>query len=111
MEVLKPGHCYLLDHLDGNNKTLLQFVQRKPLHEPVEGVTNQEVLRAVIDRVKFLDKEVPWHGNADILYHLRAAIGLHEARAIERHIEKRQLAVENVELDSDGHFKLYYKDE
>ncbi len=106
MECKYPGHRYLLDHLDGEKKTLLQFVQRAPIHQPCEGITNQEVLRVVIDRVKELNKEVPWDNNARILYHLRMALALHEARAVERHIERNGLEVENVAVGSDGHWNI-----
>lgn len=106
MKELYKGHKFSLRHLDGNGETELQFVQRAPLHQPKEGVTNQEVLRAIIARVKALNEEVPWEGNKQILYHLRMAIALHESRAIERHIEKYGLEVERVVLDEDGHFKL-----
>lgn len=106
MKVLYPGHRYELDHLDGPGKTILQFVQRAPLHEPREGVLNQEVLRAIIDRVKVLDDEVPWRGNDEIIHHLRMAIALHEARAILRDVERHGLAVENIALDQRGHFAL-----
>lgn len=105
MKVNTPGHNYTLDHLDGNQVTTIQFVQRVPLHEPLEGVINQEVLRVLIDRVKFLDKEMPWDGNKDILMHLRKALALHENRALLRHIEKDGLEVENIVTGSDGHFK------
>lgn len=103
-KALVPGHLYELDHLDGPNKTLLQFVQREPFHFPKEGVTNQEVLRAVIDRVKLLDSEVPWEGNQQIIQHLRMAIVLHEARALIRDAEKHGWAVETLPLGEDGHF-------
>lgn len=106
MKALYPGHLYSLDHLDGDGKTLLQFVQRPSLHAPREGVTNQEVLRAIIDRVKHLDGEVPWVGNVQIIYHLRMAIALHESRAIMRHIERHDFAIEDCALDSDGHLAL-----
>lgn len=106
MRAIVPGHRYELDHLDGEGKTILQFVSRKPLHEPCEGVTNQEVIRAVIDRVKLLDSEVPWEGNAQILHHLRMVIALHEARAMLRHVEKGEIQPEHVALDEHGHFAL-----
>lgn len=106
MRSIYPGHKYELDHLDGSGKQVLQFVQRPPHHYGVEGVTNQEVLRAVIDRVRVLDGEIPWSGNARILYHLRMALLLHESRAMERHVEKHGFAVEDVGLGEDGHFKL-----
>jgi hypothetical protein len=106
MKVVEPGHAYDLDHLDGSGTTRIQFVSRPPLHASVEGVTNQEVIRALIDRVKVLDAEVPWSGNAQILHHLRMALALHEARAMLRHVEKGQLEPEFVELDAHGHFAL-----
>jgi hypothetical protein len=106
MKVLYPGHLYSLDHLDGHGKTSLQFVQRPSLHEPKEGVTNQEVLRAIIDRVKHLDGEVPWSGNAEIIYHLRMAIALHENRALLRHIEKHGFPIEDSAIGPDGHLLL-----
>lgn len=107
MRAIYPGHRYELDHLDGDGKSILQFVQREPLHHGREGVTNQEVLRAIIDRIKVLDKEVHWPGNAQIIRHLRMAILLHEARAMERHVEIHDLAIEHVVLGSDGHFNLH----
>lgn len=107
MRVLKPGHTYELDHLDGSGKSRLQFVQRSPKHEPKEGVTNQEVLRALIDRVKFLNEELPWNGNEKILRHLRMALILHEARALERKVEKGEMSPEYVTINkADGHFQL-----
>jgi hypothetical protein len=106
MKALYPGHRYELDHLDGEGKTILQFVQRPPHHVPEEGVINQEVLRAIIDRVKCLDVEVPWSGNKQIIYHLRMAIALHESRALFRHIEKHDFPIELVKLGGDGHMLL-----
>lgn len=106
MKVYYPGHRYRLEHLDGNGGTLLNFVQRKPHHDPREGVTNQEVLRVLIDRVLVLDSELPWEGNKKILKHLRLALVLHESRAIERKVEKDEMCPEKIRLDVDGHFAL-----
>jgi hypothetical protein len=103
METVYPGHRYHLKHLDGDGGSILQFVQRKPFHEPKEGVTNQEVLRALIDRVKVLDSETPWAGNQQIIQHLRMAIVLHEARALIRHVEKHNLPIESFPTGEDGH--------
>lgn len=110
MKVVVPGHDYELDHLDGDNKTRLQFVSRPPLHDHIEGVTNQEVIRALIDRVKVLDSEVRWEGNDKILWHLRMVIALHEARAIIRHVEKGYIKPEELLLGEDGHIQLVGRD-
>lgn len=105
MKILQPwGHRYELNHLDGPNKTILQFVQRQPHHEPKEGVQCQEVLRALIHRVKWLDGELPWEGNPAIIQNLRHALALFEVRALLRHIEKGEIDPEHIKTAADGHF-------
>lgn len=133
MKILYPGHKYELRQLDENLTTppgILQFVQREPLHPPVPGTTNQEVCRAMIDRIKVLDAEKPWWGNGDILRNLRMVIQLHETRAYERKREKaglgkdpefaaatvhnwvitRHVSVEEIPVGEDGHW-IIMKDE
>ncbi|MBT8366536.1 MAG: hypothetical protein KJP23_17725 [Deltaproteobacteria bacterium] len=110
MIVHDEGHCYYLNHLDGEGTTLIQFVNRGHGRD-CEGVTNQEVLRVLIDRVKFLNSEVLWEGNEKILFHLRSALVLHEERHLERSVEKGKLLPENVLIDqANGHFKLDWRD-
>lgn len=106
MHAIVPGHQYELDHLDGSGKTILQFVSRAPLHERKEGVINQEVIRALIDRVQFLDAEVRWSGNDEIIHHLRMALALHEARAFLRHVEKGYIEPEILPTGRDGHMQI-----
>ena len=105
MKVTVPGHIYLLEHLDGNKTQQIHFVDRGHGHDE-EGTYNQEVLRVLIDRVKFLDEELPWDGNDKILYHLRSALVLHEARHLERLVERGKLKPEEVKIGKDGHFVL-----
>lgn len=109
MEIITPGHLYKLSQLDGSDSEELRFVKRTG-NELWPGTINQEVIRALIDRVIFLDNQVPWSKNDEILYHLRMALVLHETRALERKVEKGELLPENVKLNSDdGHFKLESK--
>lgn len=59
MKTLVKGHVYELDNLKDPNKetTRLNFYSDPEINEKhMDGTSNQEVLRAVIDRVKFLDK-------------------------------------------------------
>lgn len=105
MNVLEPGHAYELSHLDGGNTQQLYFVNRNP-GERSEGTQNQEVLRVLIDRVQFLEKQVHWDGNAKILHHLRMALVLHEARVLERKTEQGKILPENVAVAADGHYVL-----
>jgi hypothetical protein len=103
MKIVIPGHLYELDHLDGEAKEKLQFVDRDHGRD-AEGTFNQEVLRVLIDRVKFLNSEKTWEGNAQILYHLRMALVLHETRALCRKVEKGKLQPESLPVGNDGHF-------
>lgn len=108
MKELYPGHTFELDQLDDPHgaKQILQFVQREPYHKPKPGVLNQEVLRALIARIKVLEQETPWEGNKEILFCLRRALLLHELRAMERDLNKGELNPEGIELDERGHLKL-----
>jgi hypothetical protein len=105
MHVIEPGHIYHLRHLDGAGHTVLMFVCREDGRNH-EGTQNQEVLRALIDRVQHLDTQRHWYGNGRILHHLRMALVLHEARALERKTEDGKLAPETIEIAPDGHYKL-----
>lgn len=106
MKVLVPGHKYKLTHLDGDNHSILSFVNRNRGQEE-EGTNCQEVIKSLIDRVKFLDNQLHWEQNKDIIHHLRMALVLFEARALIRKVEKNELKIENfVEDDKDGHLLL-----
>ena len=104
MKVLDEGHTYALQ----NNKSdkcevILKFFKDRVINENGhEGTTNQEVLRALIDRIKFLDKQLSHKNNKEILYHLRKAIVLHEQRHLDRLLEKG-VEVENLEFFRDSH--------
>ena len=105
MKVLEKGHIYELFNLDGppwNQK--ITFVNREDNRHA--GTQTQEVLRALIDRTWHCDSCLRWDGNDKIVYHLRMALVLHEARALERKVEKHELSPEQVGIDDDGHFLI-----
>jgi hypothetical protein len=105
MKVIEPGHIYQLQHLDGSGAGLLTFVNREAGTQH-EGTQTQEVLRVLIDRTQHCDHCLRWDGNDKIIYHLRMAIALHEARALERKVEKGLFEPEKVATANDGHFAL-----
>jgi hypothetical protein len=110
MVVKEPGHIYELYNIDDNERPpshqILTFVNREPGDEH-SGTQTQEVLRALIDRTMHCDNCLPWAGDSDIVYHLRMALVLHEARALVRKVEKHLLEPENVATSPvDGHFAL-----
>lgn len=90
MRVIDPGHSYALTHLDGNLEELLTFVKREGDLYPGNygshpGTNIQEVLRALIDRMKYVDAQLPHQWNPIVIAHLRDALRLLEARAEQRH--------------------------
>lgn len=87
MRTVDPGHCYSLEHLDGDGTTMLTFVKRigerypgneGPAHE---GVIVQEVLRALIHRVQYVDQQRPDERNRAVITLFRAALRSLEVRA------------------------------
>ena len=104
MRVLVPGHRYALKNLKGPGETILQFFQDPDLHdgERCEGPSSQEVIRALIDRVRSLDEEKRWAGNDAIVSHLRQAFAGFEARALLQKAAKG-VPLESFEVDQDGH--------
>lgn len=90
MKVLDPGHRYELDHLDsehGFTCERLQFVKRigekfPGNQEPrYEGTTTQEVIRALIDRTKYVNAQRPSVHNLQAIRDLRSALVEFEMRA------------------------------
>lgn len=105
MITIKDGHIYALRNLDGTGEQTLRFVNRGH-NEDEKGTTNQEVLRALINRIEFLDNELSWESNKRILKHLRIALVLHESRHLERAVELDKIKPENIKTGKDGHFIL-----
>ena len=108
MKILEPGHIYALDWLDGKpnyGENFLIFVNRET-GTTHAGTQTQEVLRTLIDRTRHCDRCLRWEGNDQIVYHLKMALVLHEARALERKAEKGIIQPETIATGSDGHFIL-----
>lgn len=84
------------------------FFKDPKIHgEGHNGALNQEVLRVLIDRVKYLEQELPSPENETILHHLRCALIEHEVRALRRKNEKGKIKPENMQIDEDvGILKL-----
>lgn len=90
MERIDEGHDYLLASFDGNWPQRLTFMKREGEGYPFNvgshpGTNCQEVLRALIDRVKYLDRQIQCAANVSIIDHLRLALRDFELRAAHRH--------------------------
>lgn len=88
MRVRDPGHQYdlhCLDSEDGSRQTLT-FVKRVGPRYPGNvgahgGTTTQEVLRALIDRTKYVDRQIHHRANDTVLDCLMSALWALENRA------------------------------
>lgn len=93
MEIIDPGHVYALKTLDDPGRdslVILTFVKREGEDYPGNfghhpGTTTQEVLRALIDRTKYVNNQIHDDRNNSVLSCLRNAIFLLEQRAADRH--------------------------
>lgn len=89
MKVLTPGHLYELDNSEGHDiKEHIQFIQKEEVNGELKticnGTTNEEVLRVLIDRLKFLNGLMPSHYNESAISGLMAVLKVLEQRTEER---------------------------
>ena len=98
MKVIGQGHHYFLSNKNFGGQEI-KFVQENG----EDGVIVQEVLRCLIDRLVFLDRELPHNYNKSVINNLRHALVLMECRHLLRLVEKG-LPVENI--DANPHFVL-----
>jgi hypothetical protein len=90
MQALDPGHIYFLQSLDGGGHEVLRFVKRQGPNYPGNkgahpGTTIQEVCRALIDRLDYVNNQIPCMDNRKSRAALQSAIYWLEKRAAERH--------------------------
>ena len=87
MKTLIDGHLFELQGNKGSEDTTLQFYMDPSIHNGQfqDGTTNQEVCRALIQRLQSIDLEQHWQANSMMIEWLRNIIMLHEVRAATRH--------------------------
>jgi hypothetical protein len=124
MIVLDPGHLYQLQQLGelkdntdikyGYHNTL-RFVKREGPGYPgnsgtYPGTIIQDVLRACIDRLKYVDNQISSPNNLVAIEHLRWAIFVLESRAAQRHgaqipiVDRKD--IETIPTEENGHWKF-----
>jgi hypothetical protein len=89
MEIVDPGHKFLLKAYDNGEPQVLVFMKREGTGYPFNvghysGTNCQEVIRALIERVKYLQHQVACEKNERIIQLLRECLKLFEERAAER---------------------------
>ena len=112
MKVIDPGHKYELQTIDGNESSVLTFVKREGKGYPgnvghYSGTIIQEVLRACIDRLKYVDAQIPDNNNPIVIHDLRTALYHLEIRAANRHGKSMPFVdvteIENLPVGQNGH--------
>ncbi len=88
MKIIDPGHVYELKQLGDTNTQVLKFIKRSggavQYTEEWAGLQTQEVLRALIDRTKYLGKVLECKETREALKHLQMALYWYEVRALRR---------------------------
>lgn len=107
MKVIDPGHMYDLRCLDVDGHIRLTFVKRDypawkfPGNDgSYPGTTTQEVMRALIDRAKYVNSQIPHPANQVVIDNLRNSIRELERRAAENH--KRELRWNEIREDIEN---------
>lgn len=111
MKVLETGHIYEPFNREIDAKCegqTIRFINKEPRSKH-GGTTTQEVIRVLIDRTRHCANCMPHPNNERIVYHLRMALVLHEARALERKTEKGDFAPEYLGTGLDGHLHVEQK--
>jgi hypothetical protein len=103
MRVIDPGHTYALMQLDGDGEEILRHVKREGAGYPgnvghYPGTNIQEVLRAEIDRIKYLDNQIHDSTNGLEIKFLRWTLRELECRAAFRHSRPTPVFNEAIEL-------------
>lgn len=95
MKVIDPGHVYDLASLDGGKGHPLIFVKREGERYPGNvgshpGTTTQEVLRALLNRARYVYAQIPCVETEAMIGCLQQALLLCEIRAArvkDKHLE------------------------
>lgn len=82
VQVLCPGHKYYLPNFDNPvYATVIQFIEKEPIEEGSselkvvnDGITNEQLLEVLADRIDFLNKKFPCRENSIALTHIETAL-------------------------------------
>lgn len=94
MKVIRAGHLYELESLEGTNPQQIQFIEKMPkaqnkdeLYTVNDGTTNEEVLAMMIDRLKTLGDKLPSRENSIAITKLEEALMWVEKRINARKVQ------------------------
>ena len=85
MRIVEKGHHYFI----ANKNDGYQEIKFVNTVSGEDGVIIQEVLRCLIDRMLFLDNQLPHNLNKSVIFNLRQSLVLMESRHLLRLVEKK----------------------
>jgi len=87
MKIMVDGHGYLLDNVEGGHSPL-EFIHKESVNGKLitiaNGTTNEEVLIVLIDRMEYLQLQVPCSENEIAITKLEEALKWLEKRTKDR---------------------------
>jgi hypothetical protein len=86
MKVIEDGTRYLVQFFNKEEGQVIQFTTRSAEGGYVDGVTNEEILEMMIDRLRWLDGRNPCEENAFALLCLENA-----RRVLGKRLKKKQV--------------------
>lgn len=104
MKVNVPGHKYELPNFENKDQQgqTLQFIHKEPITEGstelktvMDGTTNEAVIEALIDRMKYLQGKFPCRENAIVITKLEESLMWLDKRTADRqkrNVEGKQVA-------------------
>lgn len=80
MRCIEDGHIYTLEDVGNDVGQKLTFMKKENGHVVHDGTTNEEVLRMLIERIKYLDQKLQCRENFVAITKLREALWWLEER-------------------------------
>ncbi len=102
MKTIDCGHKYELPSYDGGEPQLLTFMKREGEGYPgnvgcYPGTNLQSVIRACLNRFRYLHAQIPHDTNISNICHLQHVLRNLEERAMERHGFNPKLSLREAE--------------
>ena len=92
MKIIEEGHVYSLENFEGDGSSQeISFIKKAPvspdsldLETIINGTTNEEVLKVLINRIQFLNNKFPCRENSLVITKLEESLMWLEKRTADR---------------------------
>lgn len=106
MNIIRKGYEYeLINYLNKDKKTYLKFIEKNTdliLPGSEDGITNEELVKVLLDRIIYLNKLKGDALNREIINHLSSTLNLLRKRQIKKKDKKENYRKENDTRNNQG---------